>query len=145
MRNNWDDEDRNHVKEPDTPAGYVIFGIIGVFIGIVAIAMGSHSQSTFGPDSMSWIPTVMGLLIIGVTVYSTAHGIRKLREGNGAAGTETRNRDEKEELVNRVIGAIREENRPREKKQTVFCPYCGTALEEDYKVCSSCGAGRKGK
>ena len=33
----------------------------------------------------------------------------------------------------------------REKKQTVFCPYCGTALEEDYKVCSSCGAARKGK
>ncbi len=33
---------------------------------------------------------------------------------------------------------------PREKK-TVFCPYCGTALEEDYKVCDSCGAPRKSK
>lgn len=33
---------------------------------------------------------------------------------------------------------------PREKK-TVFCPYCGTALEEDYKVCGSCGAPRKSK
>lgn len=33
---------------------------------------------------------------------------------------------------------------PREKK-TVFCPYCGTALEEGYKVCGSCGAPRKSK
>ena len=33
---------------------------------------------------------------------------------------------------------------PREKK-TVFCPYCGTALEEDYKICGSCGAPRKSK
>ena len=31
---------------------------------------------------------------------------------------------------------------PREKK-TVFCPYCGTAQKEDYRICDSCGAGRK--
>ena len=31
------------------------------------------------------------------------------------------------------------------QKQFVFCPYCGTAQEEDYKICESCGAGRKNK
>ena len=25
-------------------------------------------------------------------------------------------------------------------KKTVYCPYCGTPLDEDYRVCSSCGA-----
>lgn len=33
---------------------------------------------------------------------------------------------------------------PRQKK-LVFCPYCGTAQDEDYKICESCGAGRKNK
>ena len=33
---------------------------------------------------------------------------------------------------------------PREKK-AVYCPYCGTAQEEDYKTCDSCGAARKNK
>lgn len=33
---------------------------------------------------------------------------------------------------------------PRQKKY-VFCPYCGTAQAEDYKICESCGAGRKEK
>lgn len=33
---------------------------------------------------------------------------------------------------------------PRQK-MIVFCPYCGTAQDEDYKICESCGAGRKNK
>lgn len=33
----------------------------------------------------------------------------------------------------------------KEQKKYVYCPYCGTAQEEDYKICESCGAGRKGK
>ena len=97
----------------------------------------STAFSIMGGDPM--VPGVVRILFPG---FGILFAILSLM---GVIGNKNQSGDE-ESTAGKTETTLQQE-RPaasREKK-TVFCPYCGTALEEDYKVCDSCGASRKGR
>ena len=119
----------------ENPKGNMVVGIIfacfGIFWAIIAF-------SIMGGD-----PGVPGVVRILFPGFGILFAILSLM---GVIGNKNQSGDE-EGTAGKSETTLQQQERPaapREKK-TVFCPYCGTALEEDYKVCGSCGAPRKGK
>ncbi len=142
----------------------MIGGLAMIIFGIIWLCVtGGETSST-----PAWTPysrptgvlVAVGVLFIAGGVIVSGRELLKTRESEEQQqGTYTyesfdydkvkertvkETRDEKEELVNRVIAAVREQNVSREKT-IVYCPYCGTAQDGDYRICGSCGAGRNGK
>ena len=119
----------------ENPKGNMVVGIIfacfGIFWAIIAF-------SIMGGD-----PRVPGVVRILFPGFGILFAILSLV---GITGNKSQSGDDENTAGKSEITPQRQERpaAPREKK-TVFCPYCGTALEEDYKVCGSCGASRKSK
>lgn len=118
-------------KNPKSSTGERIvaagFGIIWTIITI----------SIMGGNEM--IPAVVRILFPGFGILLTIAALAGFSGEHSSSGDE--NAAPKSEI------SLQRQERPaapREKK-TVFCPYCGTAQEEDYKTCDSCGAARKNK
>lgn len=119
----------------ENPKGNMVVGIIfacfGIFWAIIAF-------SIMGGDTR--VPGVVRILFPG---FGILFAILSLI---GVIGNKNQSGDE-ESTAGKSETTLQQQERPaapREKK-TVFCPYCGTALEEGYKVCGSCGAPRKSK
>jgi hypothetical protein len=109
----------------------IIFACVGIFWTII----------TFG--IMGGNPMVPGVVRILFPGFGILFAILSLI---GVIGNKNQSGDEENTAGKSEITPQQQERpaAPREKK-TVFCPYCGTALEEDYKICGSCGAPRKSK
>ena len=116
----------------ENPKGNMVVGIIfacfGIFWAIIAF-------SIMGGNSM--VPGVVRILFPG---FGILFAILSLM---GVIGNKNQSGDE-ESTAGKTETTLQQEHpaAPREKK-TVFCPYCGTAQKEDYRICDSCGAGRK--
>ena len=109
----------------------IIFACFGIFWAIIAF-------SIMGGDPR--VPGVVRILFPGFGILFAILSLVGITSNKSQSG------DEESTAGKSEIPLQRQERpaAPREKK-TVFCPYCGTALEEDYKICGSCGAPRKGK
>ena len=157
--NPWDDDDmRSHRydrRREATPVEQVIGGAIGTVAGIIiTIGMSgifSRNSSYARIDSYGfrhpilndgqWMMIAFGCLFILSALGILIAGIVKLKKEKEA---------EQREAAEMAAKAAREqaralETRIPEKKTILYCPYCGAAQDEDYKVCGSCGAGRNGK
>ena len=111
---------------------------VRIIVGCFGILWTIFAFSIMGGDPM--VPGVVRILFPG---FGILFAILSLM---GVIGNKNQSGDE-EGTAGKPETTLQRQERPaapREKK-TVFCPYCGTALEEDYKICGSCGAPRKGR
>ena len=129
-----------------TPKNKIISGFAVLAIGIFMAANASSSSfrySSFFPRTSSGNTLIVVIFL--VALVSVAVKVFRMEEQGRDDGLgpvkNVQERPKHEEKPAPVPAAVNAE-KPLEKK-IVYCPYCGTAQKEDYKVCESCGAGRK--
>ena len=140
--------DRRNQDRKVTPKDKIIGGIIMAAFGLLWMISGNSmlADSPFGhgPDVMI---NGFGILFIIVGLVNVFFGINELKAEQQQEAREIqksiehRKREEQAQAAAQALAAANAE-KLREKKY-VYCPYCGTAQDEGYKVCESCGAGRK--
>ena len=130
-------------KKPEK--GSAAMGIAGIGMAVVGIAWtaGAYSMTKDSPfgSAPSAVMTTFGIVFTLMAVLVAVKGFRgdRGREDNTGAGAEN------EELVNRIVGAVKESAQPREKAEKWICAYCRTTVDGESAFCPACGAGRKGK
>ena len=122
--------------------------ITGIVIPVKSSADRWYSYSSFSSPNDAGnaliIVIVLGALAL---IGAGAAGIMHQGGDNEDYGSEpvedfTERLKHEERPVHASAPVVVKVEKPREKKM-VFCPYCGTAQDEDYKTCESCGAGRR--
>lgn len=91
-------------------------------------------------NSLFWIIVSFGILVIIVGLGTALSGYIEMTEEKNEYERRAGEAAHKAEEPARMAEPARE-SKPGGKK-IVFCPYCGSAMDADYKVCGSCGAGR---
>ena len=122
--------------------------IVGIVIPVKTSADRWYSYSSFSSQNdagsaLIVVLVLVALAAIGAGVVRVA-GQSKDYEDCGAEPVEdfTERLAHEEKPAPAPAPVVVRVEKPREKKM-VFCPYCGTAQDEDYKTCESCGAGRR--
>ena len=138
------------MEKKQSPVDNILGGVAALIVGIIIVSLKDKSSSFyFGPDK-SGITDVVGVLFIFVAVALIGVGVvRMMHKDEEYYDYEptpvedfTERLKEEEKPVPAPAPVVVRVEKPKEKKM-VFCPYCGTAQDEDYKTCESCGAGRR--
>ena len=124
-------------------------GMIGIGMAILGVVFTAeiYSQARefglgYGPGP---VPAVFGILFVSIAVYGAVKCFRGETDEEGNRAEKSGNSTGNEELVSRIVGAVKESAQPREKAEPWTCAYCKTTVDGDSAFCPACGAGRKGK
>ena len=112
-------------------------GIIVIIFGILwtILAFSITAGSPFGP-----IPTIV---FPGFGILFVIAGIKNMNKPSGEEQTPAEtgaNRNNQEELVKQIAGALKETQQKKAENWT--CAYCSTLVDGEAVKCPSCGAGR---
>ena len=120
---------------------------IGVAIFVVIFILEIYSQSrNFGVgNGPGIIPAAFGILFVSIALYEAVKCFRGETDEEGNPAEKPGNSTGNEELVSRIVGAVKESAQSREKAEPWTCAYCKTTVDGDSAFCPACGAGRKGK
>ena len=135
-------------KKEITPKNKVMTGISMTVFGIIWQSV-SQPRDTFFAMHTPWFVPVIGVVLIIGGVITAGIGIKEMQEEKAAAArerirmAEREKRAEKEAAPGTPVRKSETAAGPGNgEKKMVFCPYCKTAQDADYRICSSCGAGR---
>ena len=115
--------------------GFAIFGVI--FTAEI------YTQARrFGGES-GIVPLAFGILFVSVALIvavSIFKGNLGEKENNEEKpGNSVKN----EELVSRIVGAVKETAQSQKKSEEWICAYCRTTVDGKSAFCPACGAGRR--
>lgn len=106
-------------------SGFV--GIFMIFFGIVWTVIASQASGIFALFGVFWT-----CMAIAITVYNFKNATGK----NRYSAYDITDSSEEPDPLNQKFGSPIDTN---EKKDNKFCPYCGTAVEDDFEFCNNCG------
>ena len=134
---------RRNENEKSKPQAKIFAGIISFFFGLLWTVGGNSmaAGSPFGHEPHLMI-TGFGSLFMIASLGIIFSGIKELKEEKQETVREIQENVENRKLEEQTRAALARVEKSQEKK-FAYCPYCGTAQDEDYKICESCGAGRK--
>ena len=123
-----------------------LFGIGMAIFGVIFIAeIYSQTRNSGFGNGPGIIPAAFGILFVSVALYGAVKCFRGETDEEGNPVEKPGNSTGNEELVSRIVGAVKESAQPREKAEPWTCAYCKTTVDGDSAFCPACGAGRKGK
>ncbi len=122
-------------KKPEGIAGAIAVIGFGVLWTVGAISITHNSPFGILP---SIILPGFGILFTGAIISKV---VKAYRDG-GQEEQENESTDRDTELVNRIVGAVKE-TQPQHKTEKWTCAYCGTVVDGKDTYCPGCGAGRK--
>ena len=146
---------RNRRFRDASPKEKMTGGLIGAAAGLIWTIGGSslfsgisntYNDAFYGfsrvssNDSPFWMITAFGILFTIASLGTALSGYKEMIDEKNAEEKNFREAAHKAEEPARATDAVTESKNG--DKKIVFCPYCGSAMDEDYKVCGSCGAGR---
>ena len=146
--------DSRNENEKASPKEKVFGGIVAAVFGLIWTIGANRltADSPFG-NTPNLMFTGFGILFIIVALANVVSGINELKNDQDEtareiqADIERQKREEEraraaaEAAAAQALAAARAEKAA--VKKMVYCPYCGTAQDDDYKICESCGAGRR--
>ncbi len=135
-------DNRNGQKKDDGKFGGIFVAVFGIGFALVAMSMTSDTAKHFPGEAT---PQVGGIFFAIIGILMAVFGVRAIFK-KPVEGDDEENEDQ--ENWNQVSGNQVSGNDAaagNNAKKTVYCPYCGTPLDEDYRVCSSCGAKKDGR
>lgn len=111
-------------------------GIVGIFMICCGIGWTILASQTH------WSATLFGIcwtcIAIATTVYNFKNATNKIRYSEFDITDEF----EESDPLNERFGS-RNESRETilngEKRKSRYCPYCGTAVKDNYEFCNNCG------
>ena len=130
-------DNRNGQKKDDGKFGGIFVAVFGIGFALVAMSMTSDTAKHFPGEAT---PQVGGIFFAILGIMMAVFGVRAIFKKPVEEDDEE---NEEQENWNQVSGY--DAAAGNNAKKTVYCPYCGTPLDEDYRVCSSCGAKKDGR
>ena len=112
-------------RGPSMMSGFV--GIFMIFFGIVWTVIASQASGIFALFGVFWT-----CMAIAITVYNFKNATGK----NRYSAYDITDSSEEPDPLNQKFGSPTATN---DKKNNKFCPYCGTAVEDDFEFCNNCG------
>ena len=108
-------------------------GIVGIFMigfGIVWTVLAAQASGIFA---------AFGILWTGIAVVITVYNFKNAASKNRYSDFDITDSDEEPDPLNERFGNIHNTAREKNDKDNKFCPYCGTAVEDDFAYCNNCG------
>ena len=108
-------------------------GIVGIFMigfGIVWTVLAAQASGIFA---------LFGVLWTGIAVVTTVSNFRNATNKNRYSEFDITDSDEEPDPLNERFGNIQKNVHKKNGSDNKFCPYCGTALEDDFAYCNNCG------
>lgn len=134
--------DDQYQNEKESPKGKISSGLVLVVFGIVWTTMVSSVPRDPFFQTFLTVFTCVGVLIVIAGLANVFSGIKERNNEQEETVREIQADIERQKREEQTRAALARVEKPREKK-FAYCPYCGTMQDEDYKICESCGAGRK--
>lgn len=108
-------------------------GISGIFMicfGILWTVIAAQGSPIFA---------LFGVLWTGMAVVTTVYNFKNATKKNRHSTYDIVDSNEEPDPFNQHFGGSQSFDSWGNNSQNKFCPYCGTAVEQDYEYCSNCG------
>ena len=110
--------------------GGVMCILIGLFGVVWTVAAASGGGGVFA---------LFGIIFVAVAVVQAIYNFKNATGKNRYSAYDITDGYEEPDPLNRRFG-YSQPDRPRDDaSDSNFCPYCGTAVEDDYTYCKNCG------
>ncbi len=110
-------------------------GISAICAGIFGIVWTCIAAAMFPPMA------IFGILFIVIAVTNAIYNFKNATGENRYSAFDIVDASEERDPLNERFGAKTEDTPSVSDSDTdgKFCPYCGTAVQSDFKFCNSCG------
>lgn len=118
-------------------------GIVGIVMSMVFFGMALQVSDSFG--EFAFMPMIMGLIVLGVSIAEIIGATRK----NRFSEYDITDDGEEPDPLNQYYGGQAQSTQnwqsptftPAQSGMAAqsYCPYCGTRIEQGYAYCPSCG------
>lgn len=110
--------------------GAAVFGVIWM---IAAISMGAP-----------WFFALFGIFFIGMAIMQAVYNLKNATSKNRFSSFDITEANEEGDPLDRIYGknagqSKKEDEVSPELERNRFCPFCGSALEENFVYCNQCG------
>ncbi|NMA94046.1 MAG: zinc ribbon domain-containing protein [Clostridiales bacterium] len=107
-----------------------IVGTVMVVFGLIWTATASRMSPTFA---------LFGILWTGLAIAMTVYNFKNATSKNRYSSFDITDSSEESDPLNERFGNPQIDVQKENNVDSRFCPYCGTAVAEDYEFCNSCG------
>ena len=119
-----------HIKPGRGPS--MMGGIMAIFAAVFGLFwMGMAASIGAGPFAL------FGLFFIAIAISSAVYNFKNATQKNRYSMYDITSSEEEPDPLNEHFGE--DEPRAQTSADSRFCPYCGTALQEDFVFCNICG------
>ena len=118
-------------------------GIVGIAMSIAFFGIATQVSSDFG--EFAFVPMIMGLIVLGLSIGEIIGATRKNRFSEYAITDD----GEEPDPLNQYYGGQAQSTQnwqspisaPAQSGTAAqsYCPYCGTRVEQGFAYCPSCG------
>lgn len=118
-------------------------GIVGIAMSIAFFGIATQVSSDFG--EFAFVPMIMGLIVLGVSIAEIIGATRK----NRFSEYDIADDGEEPDPLNQYYGGQAQSTQNWQSPTSApaqpgtaaqsYCPYCGTRIEQGYAYCPSCG------
>ena len=108
-----------------------VVGIFMIFFGIIWTVLASQASGLFALFGIGWTC---------IAVVMTVHNFKNATGKNRYSSFDIVDAAEEPDPLNERFGQPAEQDaHPTANGENKFCPYCGTAVEDDFAYCNNCG------
>ena len=118
-------------------------GIVGIVMSMAFFGMAMRVSDGFG--EFAFMPIIMGLIVLGVSIAEIIGATRK----NRFSEYDITDDGEEPDPLNQYYGGQAQSTQNWQSPTSApaqsgtaaqsYCPYCGTRIEQGYAYCPSCG------
>lgn len=108
-------------------------GIIGLFMigfGVLWTVVAAQASPIFA---------LFGVLWTGIAAVNTVYNFKNATGKNRYSQYDITEGPEEPDPLNERFGDGQSEPQSKKDADNKFCPYCGTAVAEDFEFCNNCG------
>lgn len=108
-------------------------GVVGIFMigfGILWTVIAAQANKIFALFGVIWT-----CIAIAITIYNFKNATGK----NRYSAYDITDAHEETDPLNERFGTSQTYAQKKTDAENKFCPYCGTAIENDYEFCNNCG------
>lgn len=108
-------------------------GVVGIFMigfGILWTVMAARASA---------FVALFGVLWTGIAVYTTVYNFKNATSKNRYSAYDITDANEESDPFNERFGNQYNNGQTYNKADNKYCPYCGTAVADDFEYCNNCG------
>lgn len=109
-------------------------GIMSIFVGVFGLIWTAVAASAGGG-----VFALFGLVFVAIAVVQAIYHFKNATGRNRYSAFDITENGEEPDPLNERFGMPAEGVGKKADTDNNFCPYCGTAVEDDFEFCNNCG------